>query len=86
MGNTTKKTNAERSSQKAFTIAQRIADAACELDFLRKVVDPAVAVEAEKYINILHGCAAELAGARAGELYEQANDLAINQIAGTGRR
>lgn len=86
MGITTKKTNAERSSHKTFTIAQKIADAACELDFLRKVADHAVASEAEKHINILHGCAAELAGARAGELYEQANDLAINRIAGTGRR
>ncbi len=86
MGITTKKTNAERSSHKTFTIAQRIADAACELDFLRKVVDPAVAFEAEKHINILHGCAAELAGGRAGELYEQADDLAIDRLTGIGRR
>lgn len=77
MGITTRKTNALRSSQKAFTIAQKIADAACELDFLKKVADQAVAFEAEKHINILHRCAAELAGDRACEIYEQLNELEI---------
>lgn len=80
MSITTRKTNALRSSQKALTIAQKIADAACELDFLRNVADQAVALKAEKYINILHGCAAELAGDRACEIYEQVNNFAVNQI------
>jgi hypothetical protein len=78
MGIATKKTNALWSSQKSFTIAQKIADAACELDFIRKVADKAVAAEAEKYIETLHSCAAELAGDRACEIYEQLNDLEVN--------
>ncbi len=78
MGITTRKTSAERSLHKAFTIAQKIADAACELDFLKKVADQAVASAAEKHINILHRCAAELAGDRACEIYEQLNELEVN--------
>jgi F420-dependent methylenetetrahydromethanopterin dehydrogenase len=78
MGITTRKTNALRNSQKAFTIAQKIADAACELDFLRKAADQAVASEAEKHINILHRCAAELADDRACDIYEQVNELKVN--------
>ncbi len=77
MSITTRKTNALSNSHKAFTIAQKIADATCELDFLKKVADLAVAFEAEKHINILHRCAAELAGDRACEIYEQVNELEI---------
>ena len=80
MGITTRKMIEERRGDKTFGIAQKIADAACELDFLRKVADQAVAIEAEKHINILHACAAELAGDRACEIYEQLNDLNINKL------
>lgn len=68
----------DRNSDMTYLIAQKIADAACELDFLRKAADPAVANEAEKQINILHRCAAELAGDRAREIYEQINELLLS--------
>jgi F420-dependent methylenetetrahydromethanopterin dehydrogenase len=75
---TTRKSNALRNSERAYSIAQKIADAACELDFLKKVADQAVASAAEKHINILHRCAAELAGDRACEIYEQVNELKVD--------
>jgi hypothetical protein len=58
-----------------FDIAKKVAYAACELDWLRKVTFQAAASEAESHINTLHECAMELAGNRACEIYTDPCEL-----------
>lgn len=69
-----------------FDIAKKVAYAACELDWLRKLavqaeVTRAEASEAERHINTLHECAIELASVRAREIYTDPYD-SISVLAG----
>lgn len=58
-----------------FDIAKKVAYAASELDWLRKVAPQAAAAEAERHINALHECAIILAGKRAREIYTEPYEL-----------
>lgn len=62
-----------------FDIAKKVAYAACELDWLRKVAPQTAALEAEKHINTLHECAMVLAGKRAKEIYTDPYDFPADQ-------
>ena len=62
-----------------FDIAKKVAYAACELDWLRKVASQVASAEAETHINTLHECAIELAGKRAREIYTDPYELYSDQ-------
>lgn len=68
-----------------FPYAEKIRNAARDLDWLKNLSNPIQAAEAQKHINTLHACAIHLAGPRAHELYapdEEADQLELALAAG----